>query len=76
MPRKMTTSIDQAAQAADWYQQMAVAMRQRDTCLNAIARWQGKLAEAEARIAEIAAQNRPADAEPPAVDPDWSDSAE
>jgi hypothetical protein len=75
----MTTSIDQAAHAADWYRQMALAMRQRDVCLNAITRWQDKLAEAEARIAEIAAQNRPdkpAEAAPPAVDPNWSDSAE
>lgn len=55
MPRKMTT-IDEAANAADWYQKMALAMRARDNCLNAIARWQGKLAEAEQHIADLAGQ--------------------
>lgn len=84
MPRKMTT-IDEAANAADWYQKMALAMRARDNCLNAIARWQGKLAEAEQHIADLAAQVVPDQykiaaaarvQEPGGVDPSWSESAE
>lgn len=84
MPRKMTT-IDEAANAADWYQKMALAMRARDNCLNAIARWQGKLAEAEQHIADLAGQVVPDQykiaaaatvKEPVGVDPSWSESAE
>lgn len=90
MPRKMTT-IDEAANAADWYQKMALAMRARDNCLNAITRWQGKLAEAEQHIADLAGQvsgeqfsvaaanaapQQVLTGVPGGVDPDWSDSAE
>lgn len=83
----MTTTIDEAAKAADWYQQMAVAMRQRDNCLAAIERWKGKLAEAEQHIADLARQINPEEFSVAAaiaapqkvltgVDPSWSDSAE
>lgn len=79
----MTTTIDEAAKAADWYQQMAVAMRQRDNCLAAIERWKDKLAEAEQHIADLAGQvgvdlekePEAVEAAPP-VDPNWSESAE
>ncbi len=79
------TTIDEAAKAADWYQKMALAMRARDNCLNAIVRWQGKLAEAEAHIADLAGQvgddqhKVPVAAVtqgPGPVDPNWADSAE
>lgn len=50
------STIDEAAKAADWYQKMAVAMRERDKCLAAIDRWRGKLYEAEAVIRDLAAQ--------------------
>lgn len=50
------TTIDEAAKAADWYQKMAVAMRERDKCLAAIDRWRSKLYEAEAVIRDLAAQ--------------------
>ena len=50
------TTIDEAAKAADWYQKMAVAMRERDKCLAAIERWRGKLAEAEEHIKALAGQ--------------------
>ncbi len=33
-----------------WYAQMAAAMKTREKCLNAIARWEDSLAEAEAAI--------------------------
>jgi uncharacterized protein YeaC (DUF1315 family) len=88
MPRKMST-IDQAAKAANWYQNMAVAMRERDKCLAAIERWQTKLAEAEEHIRVLASQvgddqykaalppGEPAPADPgQGVDPNWSESAE
>lgn len=87
MPRKMST-IDEAAKAADWYQQMAVAMRERDKCLAAIDRWKGKLLEAEQHITDLAGQvgmdlktpgpdlqAAPAD-QALGVDPAWSESAE
>jgi hypothetical protein len=88
MPRKMST-IDEAAKAADWYQKMAVAMRERDKCLAAIDRWRTKLGEAEEHIRVLAAQvdndqkapglppGEPAPVDPgQGVDPDWSESAE
>jgi len=82
------STIDEAAKAADWYQQMAVAMRQRDNCLAAIERWKGKLLEAEEHIADLAGQVgmdlkapgsdlKPALTDPgQGVDPNWSESAE
>jgi hypothetical protein len=83
------STIDEAAKAADWYQKMAVAMRERDKCLAAIGRWQEKLAEAEEHIRVLAGQvgddqhkavlppTDPAPVDPgQGVDPNWSESAE
>jgi len=81
------STIDQAANAANWYQNMAVAMRERDKCLAAIERWQTKLAEAEEHIRVLASQVDSDHKAPPAaepaptdlgqgVDPDWAESAE
>jgi hypothetical protein len=83
------STIDQAAKAANWYQNMAVAMRERDKCLAAIERWQTKLAEAEEHIRVLASQvgdDQQGAALPAAesvptnpeqgVDPNWSKSAE
>jgi hypothetical protein len=82
------STIDQAAKAANWYQNMAVAMRERDKCLAAIERWQAKLAEAEEHIRILASQvdndhkaplpsGELAPADPgQGVDPNWSESAE
>ena len=84
----MTSTIDEATNAADWYQKMALAMRARDNCLNAIARWQGKLIEAEQHIADLAGQvgddqrkallpsQAPAPDPGQGLDPDWAESAE
>ena len=78
------TTIDEATKAADWYQKMALAMRARDNCLNAITRWQGKLAEAEQHIADLAGQVVPDQykiaaaavvRDPAGVDPSWGESA-
>lgn len=83
------TTIDEATKAADWYQNMAVAMRERDKCLAAIERWRAKLAEAEEHIRVLAGQvgdDQHKAALPPGeptsadtgqgVDPGWSESAE
>lgn len=82
------STIDEAAKAADWYQNMAVAMRERDKCLAAIERWREKLAEAEGNIKVLAAQvgdgqhevTLTSDSVPvdpgQGVDPAWSESAE
>jgi len=83
------STIDQAANAANWYQNMAVAMRERDKCLAAIERWQVKLAEAEEHIRVLASQvgddehkaALPPDEPAPTdlgqgVDPNWAESAE
>ena len=82
------STIDQAANAANWYQNMAVAMRERDKCLAAIERWQVKLAEAEEHIRVLASQvdndqhkaalpsGEPAADPEQGVDPTWAESAE
>lgn len=50
---------------AAWYEQMASAMKKREKCLNAIARWQDDLAVAEAEIEALRAGEAAEDDEEP-----------
>lgn len=45
--------------SSTWYDEMALAIRERDKCVAAIARWQEKLTEAET-LMERLAQTTPA----------------
>lgn len=42
---------------AAWYESMSVAMKRREKCLNALARWEEDLAAAEAEIQALRASN-------------------
>jgi hypothetical protein len=66
---------------SNWYEQMAMAMREREKALNGVARWQAKVVETEQVITELAKQQPTTD---PIVAPvfatgipaDYADSAE
>jgi hypothetical protein len=47
-----------------WYEEMAAAMRRREVAINGRERWQVKVNEAEAEIAELTQQQRNATSEP------------
>lgn len=72
-----------------WYEALATAMKRRDVALNGLARWQVKLAEAEAEIATLTQQQSAGFVSPVATEPaavaeteaapvaaDYADSAE
>ena len=52
---------------AQWYEAMASAMKKRERCINAISKWQGELAEAEAEIQALREGDIADDADDPDV---------